>query len=72
VTQHKTSIREVLSDDPNSPFWQRMLNSPGYERFVEDLDYIMSQSEKHNKPFNQIDPSDLAPHDWNIYGPTHS
>lgn len=71
MTQHKTSIQEVLSDDPDSPFWQRMVNSPDYERFVEDLDYIMSESQRLAKPFNQIDPKDLKPYDWKLHGPTH-
>lgn len=72
VTQFKpVTIKDVLSDDPTSPFWQRMLNSPDYERFAEDLDHIISESQRLGRPFNQIDPQDLAPHDWNIYGPTH-
>jgi hypothetical protein len=51
---YKTSIKEVFSDDPNSPFWQRLKASPGYKKFEDDLAHIMEESFKHNVPYNQI------------------
>ena len=51
---YKTSIKEVFSDDPNSPFWQRLKASPGYKKFEDDLAHIMEESFKHNMPYNQI------------------
>ena len=51
---YKTSIKEVFSDDANSPFWQRLKVSPGYMKFEDDLAHIMEQSFKHNMPYNQI------------------
>ena len=51
---YKTSIKEVFSDDTNSPFWQRLRASPGYTKFEEDLAHITGQSLKHNMPYNQI------------------
>ena len=51
---YKTSIKEVFSNDPNSPFWQRLKASPGYKKFEDDLAHIMEESFKHNMPYNQI------------------
>jgi len=51
---YKTSIKEVCSDDPDSPFWQRLKANPGYTKFEEDLAHIMEESVKHNMPYNQI------------------
>ena len=51
---YKTSIKEVFSDDPNSPFWQRLKASPGYKKFEDDWAHIMEESFKHNMPYNQI------------------
>ena len=51
---YKTSIKEVFSDDPNSPFWQRLKASPGYKKFEDDLAHIMEESFKNNMPYNQI------------------
>ena len=51
---YKTSIKEVFSDYPNSPFWQRLKASPGYKKFEDDLAHIMEESFKHNMPYNQI------------------
>ena len=50
---YKTSIKEVFSDDPNSPFWQRIRANPEYKKFEEDLAHIAGQSLKHNRPYNQ-------------------
>jgi hypothetical protein len=54
MTAYKTSIKEVFSDDTNSPFWQRLRASPDYIKFEEDLAHITGQSLKHNMPYNQI------------------
>ena len=51
---YKTSIKEVFSDDPKSPFWQRLKASPGYTKFEDDLAHIMEESFKYNMPYNQI------------------
>lgn len=51
---YKTSIKEVFSDDPNSPFWQRLKANPEYKKFEDDLAHIMEQSLKHRMPYNQI------------------
>ena len=51
---YKTSIKEVFSDDPNSPFWQRLKASPVYKKFEDDLAHIIEESFKHNMPYNQI------------------
>ena len=51
---YKTSIKEVFSNDTNSPFWQQLRSNPGYTKFEDDLAHIMEQSLKHNKPYNQI------------------
>jgi len=51
---YKTSIKEVFSDDTNSPFWQRLRANPEYKKFEEDLAHITGQSLKHNRPYNQI------------------
>ncbi len=51
---YKTSIKEVFSDDPNSPFWQRLKASPWYTKFEDDLVHIMEESFKYNMPYNQI------------------
>ena len=51
---YKTSIKEVFSDDPNSPFWHLLKASPGYKKFEDDLAHIMEESFKHNMPYNQI------------------
>jgi hypothetical protein len=51
---YKTSIKEVLGDDPNSLFWQRIRANPEYKKFEEDLAHINEQSLKHNMPYNQI------------------
>jgi|GEM_PF-5150655 len=51
---YKTSLKEVFSDDPNSPFWQRLRANPEYKKFEEDLAHITGQSLKHNMPYDQI------------------
>ena len=51
---YKTSIEQVCSDDPDSPFWQRLKANPGYKKFEDDLAHIMEESFKHNMPYNQI------------------
>jgi hypothetical protein len=51
---YKTSIKEVFSDDINTPFWQRIRATPEYKKFEEDLAHIAGQSLKHNGPYRQI------------------
>jgi hypothetical protein len=51
---YKTTLKEVFSDDPNSPFWQRLRASPGYAKFEEDLAHIMEESIKHGMPYDSI------------------
>lgn len=51
---YKTSIKEVFSDDMNSPFWQRIYANPDFPQFEQDIAHIMEQSIKHNMPYNQI------------------
>jgi hypothetical protein len=54
MTVQKTSLKEIFSDDPNSPFWQRLRASPGYTEFEQDLANIMAASIQHGVPYNQI------------------
>jgi hypothetical protein len=54
MTVQKTSLKEIFSDDPNSPFWQRLRASPGYTKFEQDLAEIMTASIEHGVPYNQI------------------
>jgi hypothetical protein len=56
MTTQKTSLKEVFSDNPNSPFWQRLRASPGYTKFEQDLAEIMAASIQHGVPYNQIPP----------------
>jgi|688.fasta_scaffold2306684_2 hypothetical protein len=60
---NKVSLDEVMSDDPNSPFWQSIMNNPNYAKFEQDIAYIVNQSHKHGKPFRDIDTDDLDPYD---------
>ena len=62
----KVSLDEVMSDDPSSPFWQHMKSSPDYGKFEQDIAYIMQQSSKHQKPFNDIDSGQLDAYDWKL------
>ena len=54
MTAQKTSLKEIFSDDPNSPFWQQLRASPGYTKFEQDLAEIMAASIQHGVPYNQI------------------
>lgn len=62
----KISLDEVMNDDPNSQFWQHMSNNPQFKKFEHDLKYILDQSHKHGKSYNNIDPSKLDPYDWKL------
>lgn len=62
----KVSLDEVLSDDPNSPFWQSIKSNPDYPKFEQDLEYILKQSRLHGRPFVDIDPKELDHYDWKL------
>lgn len=55
----KTSIKEVMDNNPNSPFWQRMTSTPAFKKFEKELDNIMSVSVKYGKPYNNLTPEEL-------------
>ena len=55
----KTSIKEVMDDDPNSPFWQRTTSTPAFKKFETELDNIMAVSLKYGKPYNNLTPKEL-------------
>ena len=55
----KTSLAEVMNDDPNSPFWQAMTSTPAFKLFEKELDNIMSVSLKYNKPYNDLTAEEL-------------
>ena len=55
----KTSLAEVMNDDPNSPFWQAMTSTPAFKLFEKELDNIMSVSVKYGKPYNNLTPEEL-------------
>ena len=55
----KTSLAEVMNDDPNSPFWQAMTSTPAFKKFEKELDNIMSVSVKYGKPYNNLTPEEL-------------
>lgn len=63
---YKVSIKDVMNDDPNSPFWQTIMSNPEYAAFEQDLDYILKQSNKHGKPFKDIESEKLDPYDWKL------
>lgn len=43
MTMIKVSLGEVMSDDPNSSFWQSIMSNPNYSKFVQDIDHILNQ-----------------------------
>jgi hypothetical protein len=55
----KTSIKEVMNDDPNSPFWKRISSTPEFKKFEKELDNIMSVSVKYNKSYNDLTAEEL-------------
>ena len=55
----KTSLTEVMNDDPNSAFWQRMNSTPEFKKFEKELDNIMSVSVKYNKSYNDLTAEEL-------------
>jgi len=59
MTVIKTSLAEVMNDDPNSPFWKRISSTPAFKKFEKELDNIMSFSVKYNKPYNKLTPEEL-------------
>ena len=54
MKSYKISLKDVFSDDPNSPFWVNLKASPGFTKFEEDLAEIMEESLKHGVPYVQI------------------
>ena len=59
MTVIKTSIAEVMNDNPNSPFWKRISSTPEFKKFEKELDNIMSVSVKYGKPYNNLTPEEL-------------
>lgn len=55
----KTSIKEVMNDDPNSPFWKKMSSTPAFNKFEKELDNIMRVSLKYGKPYNELTSDEL-------------
>ena len=55
----KTSLAEVMNDDPNSPFWQAMTSTPAFTLFEKELDNIIAVSLKYNKPYNDLTAEEL-------------
>ena len=55
----KTSLAEVMNDDPNSPFWQAMTSTPAFKLFEKELDNIIAVSLKYNKLYNDLTAEEL-------------
>ena len=55
----KTSLAEVMNDDPNSPFWKRMSSTSAFKLFEKELDNIIAVSVKYNKPYNDLTAEEL-------------
>lgn len=47
----KTLWDEVFGNDPNSPFWQRIDAEAKRTGFYEEIEHIMTQSQKYGKPY---------------------
>lgn len=62
----KVTYDDVMGDDLNSPFWKSIMSDPDYPKFEQDIAYILDQSNKHSKPFNDIDPDLIDPYDWKL------
>jgi len=60
----KVSLDEVMGDDQNSPFWKSITSNPDYPKFEQDIAYIVDQSNKHGKPFKDIDTDKLDSYKW--------
>lgn len=59
MTVIKTSIAEVMNDDPNSPFWQTTTSTPAFKLFEKELDNIIAVSLKYNKTYNDLTAEEL-------------
>lgn len=59
MTVIKTSMREISSDNPNSPFWKAISSTPAFNQFEKDLDIIMKISLKYRKPYNELTSEEL-------------
>lgn len=57
---------EVLRSDMNTPFWQSIMNNPNYAKMEQDIKYILDQSQKHGKPFRDIQSTKLDPYVWKL------
>jgi hypothetical protein len=55
----KTSLAEVMNDDPNSPFWQTTTSTPAFKLFEKELDNIIAVSLKYNKTYNDLTAEEL-------------
>lgn len=53
-TVYKTTLEEVFSDDMNSPFWRRIDQAARESGFYEEIDHILTQSEKYGKPYADL------------------
>lgn len=62
----KVTLDQVLDDNLNNPFWQRIMSNPEYAALEKDLDYILKQSRKHGRSFVDIDSAELDPYDWKL------
>ena len=55
----KTSLAEVMNDDPNSPFWKRMSSTSAFKLFEKELDNFIAVSLKYNKLYNDLTAEEL-------------
>ena len=55
----KTSLAEVMNDDPNSPFWKKMSSTSAFKLFEKELDNIIAVSLKYNKLYNDLTAEEL-------------
>jgi hypothetical protein len=54
MKQNKVSVKQVLSDDMDNPFWSSLQSNPNYASFEQEIDHIIDQSKKHGKPYVEI------------------
>lgn len=54
----KTKLSDVLNDDLNNPFWQRIQSTPQYAAYEQEVKRIMHISMQHGKPYVDIDKQD--------------
>lgn len=51
---NKTSFDEVMLGDISSPFWQRIDQLAKQTGYYEEINHIMNQSKKYNKPYIEL------------------